>query len=292
MNRTKIQVILLILQLETDYFSSYLFQKCSIQSSGTTVFTETSRTAILHEEVLQDSSAPILQGYPYTYIIHQSREFSIQNPILHAEDKELFEYYYYLQRAKRPSVQKRNSTHRRQGDLLEIHPCVLQDLPKAFQAFQPQDLPKTFQTFQSFMTFQPFQAILQVPVSPGNPPHSSILQLECIFYIFYIFYNSTVRLVSTENSTEYQLDHYKHYKHSFFKEREMLRYRSELTDSPEYNYFLQSSCQVKRLIARMTYNSFLSCLMSKESMEIAINTSKWHEHAKQWNGISHISLIC
>ena len=44
-NRIKIQVILLILQLETDYFSSYSFQKCSIQSSGITVFTETSRTA-------------------------------------------------------------------------------------------------------------------------------------------------------------------------------------------------------------------------------------------------------
>ena len=131
-NRIKIQVILLILQLETDYFSSYSFQKC-IRSSGITVFTETSRTAILHEEVLQDSSAPILQGYPsihiYTYTLHYStsRKFSIQNPILHAEDKELFEYYYYyIQGAKRPSVQKRNSTHRRQGDLLEIPPCVLQ----------------------------------------------------------------------------------------------------------------------------------------------------------------------
>ena len=56
------------------------------------------------------------------------REFSIQNRILHAEDKELFEYYYYIQRAERPSFQKRNSTHRRQGDLLEIHPCVIQDL--------------------------------------------------------------------------------------------------------------------------------------------------------------------
>ena len=42
------------------------------------------------------------------------REFSIQNPILHTEDRELFEYY--------------NSTHRRQGDLLEMHPCVLQDI--------------------------------------------------------------------------------------------------------------------------------------------------------------------
>ena len=47
----------------------------------------------------------------------------------------------------------------------------------------------------------------------------------------------------------------------------------------------------KRLITRMTFNSFLSCLMSKESMEITINTSKWHERAKQWNGDSHISLI-
>ena len=42
------------------------------------------------------------------------REFSIQNPILHTEDRELFEYY--------------NSMHRRQGDLLEMHPCVLQDI--------------------------------------------------------------------------------------------------------------------------------------------------------------------
>ena len=47
----------------------------------------------------------------------------------------------------------------------------------------------------------------------------------------------------------------------------------------------------KRLITRMTFNSFLSCLMSKESIEITINISKWHEHAKQWNGNSHISLI-
>ena len=167
---------------------------------------------------------------PYACIIHHSREFSIQNPILHAKDKEFFEYHYYIQRARRPSFQKRNSMHRRQGDLLEIHPCVLQDLPKTFHAFQPQDLPKAFQTFQSFMTFQPLQAILQVPVSPGNPPHSSILQLECIFYIFYKFYNS---IGFHRNSTEYQLKHYRHYKHSFFKEREMLQYWSELTDSPE-----------------------------------------------------------
>ena len=74
---------------------------------------------------------------------------------------------------------KENAMHRRQGDLLGIHPCVIQDLPKAFQTFQ------SFQTLWSFMTIQPFQAILQVPVSPGNPPHSSILQSECIFCNFY-----------------------------------------------------------------------------------------------------------
>ena len=88
-NRIKIQEILLILQLETDYFSK-LFISEMHSSSGITVFTGTSRTAILHEEVLQDSSAPIpapiLQGYPcsiyiYTcahYTTHPSREFSIQ----------------------------------------------------------------------------------------------------------------------------------------------------------------------------------------------------------------------
>ena len=45
------------------------------------------------------------------------------------------------------------------------------------------------------------------------------------------------------------------------------------------------------LITRMTFNSFSSCLMSKVSIEITINTSKWHECAKQWNDNSHISLI-
>ena len=101
-NRIKIQEILLILQKQITS-PSYSFQKC-IRSSGITVFTETSRTAILHEEVLQDSSAPIPAPIPalmlHVHITLQSREFSIQNPILHAEDKRLFEYYYYIQRAK------------------------------------------------------------------------------------------------------------------------------------------------------------------------------------------------
>ena len=50
--------------------------------------------------------------------------------ILHTEDKELFEYYYYIPEGKETfTPDSRNSTHRRQGDLLEMHPCVLHDIP-------------------------------------------------------------------------------------------------------------------------------------------------------------------
>ena len=111
---------------------------------------------------------------------------------------------------KRPSFQKRNSTHRRQGDLLEIHPCVLQDLTKAFQTFQSFQTLQSFQTFQSFMTFQPIQAILQVPVPPGFPPHYSIFQSECIFYIFYKFFDWFPQ--KTPLSTRWTIQtFYKHY---------------------------------------------------------------------------------
>ena len=139
------------------------------------------------------------------------REFSIQDPILHAEDKELFEYY---------SPVSRNSTHRRQGDLLEIHPCVLQDIPGNSSCSRDiQDIPvipDTAETFQSFMTFQPSRQFYNVPVSPGNPPHSSILRLECIFYSSIGFHRKLHRVPVGQLQTL----------HSFFKEREMLRYRS------------------------------------------------------------------
>ena len=146
----------------------------------------------------------------HVHITLQSREFSIQNPILHAEDKELFEYY---------TPDSRNSTHRRQGDLLEMHPCVLHDIPVTPVT------PETFQTFQSFMTFQPSRQFYNVPVSPGNPPHSSILRLECIFYIFYNFYSSIGFHRKLHRVPVGQITDITNI-HSFFKEREMLRYRS------------------------------------------------------------------
>ena len=154
------------------------------------------QNCILHEEVLQDSSAPILQGYPYTYIIHQSREFSIQNPILHAEDKELFEYYYYIQRTKRPSFQKRNSMHRRQRDLLEIHLCVLQDIP----GIQPQDLPKasSYYRHSSLSSLSRHSRdIPDIPVIhdlPDFPGNSTILQCSSISRESNPFQHSPIRM--------------------------------------------------------------------------------------------------
>ena len=71
-------------------------------------------------------------------------------------------------------------------------------------------------TFQSFMTFQPSRQSYNVPVSPGNPPHSSILRLECIFYSSIGFHRKLHRVPVGQLQTL----------HSFFKEREMLRYRS------------------------------------------------------------------
>ena len=126
----------------------------------------------------------------YTCTLHYNPENSpsrIQFYIQKTKSSSSTTTTYRGQRNLQSRFQKRNSTHRRQGDLLEMHPCVLQDIP---------DIPVVSDTPETFQTFQPFQAILQilqfynVPVSPGNPPHSSILRLECIFYIFYIFYSS------------------------------------------------------------------------------------------------------
>ena len=141
--------------------------------------------------------APIPAPILHVHITLQSREFSIQNPILHTEDRELFEYC--------------NSTHRRQGDLLEMHPCVLQDIPGNSSCSR--DIP-------------------DIPVIHDLPAFQAILQCSSISRESTPFQHSPIRMHILqfdwfpENSTEYQLGNYRHYKHSFFKEREMLRYRS------------------------------------------------------------------
>ena len=171
----------------------------------------------------------------HVHITLQSREFSIQNPILHTEDKELFEYYYYIQRAKRPSFQKRNSTHRRQRDLLEMHPCVLQYLPMTFQ------------------TFQPFQAILQCSsISRESTPfqHSPIRMHILQFDWF---------PQKTPPSTSWAITNITNI-HSSKKGR--CCDIGQIDRFSIIELFPLSSCQMIILIARMTFNCSTSCLMS------------------------------
>ena len=73
------------------------------------------------------------------------------------------------------------------------------------------------------MTFQPSRQFYNVPVSPGNPPHSSIFLLECIFYSSIGFHRKT------SPSTSWAITDITNI-HSLFKEREMLRYRSRCQD--------------------------------------------------------------
>ena len=226
----------------------------------------------------------------HMHITLQSREFSIQNPILHAEDKELFEYYI---------TDSRNSTHRRQGDLLEMHPCVLQDLPMTFQAFQPQVLtkatpvtpiaPETFRTFQSFMTFQPFQAILQIlhcsSISRESTPfqHSPIRMhiLHILqFYSSIGFHRKLHRVPVGQLQTLQTLHSSKKGKCCDI---------GQIDRFSIIELFPLSSCQVTILITRMTFNCFSSCLMSKVSTGITINTSKCYERAQQCNDNSQFS---
>ena len=60
---------------------------------------------------------------------------------------------YRGQRDLHSRFQKRNSTHRRQGDLLEIHPCVLQDIPG-------------------------IPVIHDLPAFPGNPTNSASFSIS------------------------------------------------------------------------------------------------------------------
>ena len=129
----------------------------------------------------------------------------------------------------------------------------------------------SYKTFQSFQTLQrhsrhsshswpsslsrQFYKFYNVPVSPGNPPHSSILRLECIFYIFY----SSIGFQKTPPSTSWAITNITNI-HSSKKGR--------CCDIGQIDRFFiielfpLLSCQVIILIARMTFNCSTSCLMS------------------------------
>ena len=104
-NRIKIQEILLILQLETDYFSKLFISEMHSKQWHYSLHRDFQNCYSTRRKSYKNSSAPIPAPIPapmlHVHITLQSREFSIQNPILHTEDKELFEYYYYYYRGQR-----------------------------------------------------------------------------------------------------------------------------------------------------------------------------------------------
>ena len=180
-----------------------------------------------------------------------------------------------------------------------MHPCVLQDLPVTFQAFQPQVLtqatpvtpiaPETFRTFQSFMTFQPFQAILQCSsISRESTPfqHSPIRMHILQFDWF---------PQKTPPSTSWAITDITNI-HSSKKGRccdigqfRIGKNRCQDDIFPRIELIPLSSCQVIILTTIMSFNCFSSCLMSKVSTGININTSKCYERAKQCNDNSQFS---
>ena len=152
-----------------------------------------------------------------------------------------------FQRAKRPSFQKRNSTHRRRGDLLEIHPCVLQDLPM------------TFQTFQSF---QPFQAILQIlqcsSISRESTPfqHSPI-RMHILQFLQFDWFPQ-----KTPPSTSWAITNITNVTNIHSSKKGRCCDIGQIDIFSRIELFPLSSCQVIILIARMTFNCSTSCLMS------------------------------
>ena len=158
--------------------------------------------------------APIPAPMLHVHTTLQSREFSIQNPILHTEDKELFEYY---------TPDSRNSTHRRQGDLLEMHPCVLHDIPGNSSCSR--DIPD----IPVIHDLPAFQAILQCSsISRESTPFQHFrMHILHILHILQVLQFDWFPQ-KTPPSTSWAITDITNI--TFFKEREMLRYRSRCQD--------------------------------------------------------------
>ena len=120
---------------------------------------------------------------------------------------ELFEYY--------------NSTHRRQGDLLEMHPCVLQDIQGNSSCSRDiQDIPVIHD-------LPAFQAILQCSsISRESTPfqHSPI-RMHILHILQFLQFDWFPQ--KTSPSTSWAITDITNIT---FKEREMLRYRSRCQD--------------------------------------------------------------
>ena len=80
---------------------------------------------------------------------------------------------YRGQRDLHSRFQKRNSTHRKQGDLLEVHPCVLQDIP-GIPATRPSKGTPVTADIPVSPGIPDIPVIHDLPAFPGNSTSSSI----------------------------------------------------------------------------------------------------------------------
>ena len=128
------------------------FQNCySTKRSPTGFFSSNSTRVPIHH-------TPSIHIHVYTTLHPENSPSRIQFYMQKTKSSSSTTTTSRGQRDLHARIQKRNSTHRRQGDLLEMHLCVLQDLPRTFQTFQSFQTFQTFQSFQSFQTFRTFQS--------------------------------------------------------------------------------------------------------------------------------------
>ena len=192
-------------------------------------------------------SYKILQLQSYTCTLHYNPENSPSR--IHSTCRR--------QRALRVlQSSSRNSTHRRQGDLLEMHPCVLQDIPGNSSCSRDiQDIPVIHD-------LPAFQAILQCSsISRESTPfqHSPIRMH--ILHILHIlqFLQFDWFPQKTPPSTSWAITDITNI-HSSKKGR--CCDIGQIDRLFIIELFPLSSCQVIILIARMTFNCSTSCLMS------------------------------
>ena len=191
----------------------------------------------------------------YTCTLHYNPENSPSRIQFYTQKtKRLFEYYYYIQRAKDLHSRKEILCIEGKKDLLEIHSGVLQDI--LGNSSCSRGIPETF---QSFMTFQPFQAILQCSsISRESTPfqHSPIRKhiLHILQFLQFDWFPQ-----KTPPSTSWAITDITNI-HSSKKGR--CCDIGQIDRFSRIELFPLSSCQMIILIARMTFNCSTSCLMS------------------------------
>ena len=155
-------------------------------------------------------------------------------------------FYTHSTRRNPRDSSSTNSTSRRQGALRYIlHTEGKEIFYPVYQAFQPQDLPQAFQFYKDIPVIHDIPDIPVIHDIPALlallhiPAPSSIIQyLPVLSSVSSVSRDSTRssissirmqilhRLVYTRNSIEYQSNTRHSTNITFFKEREMLRYRS------------------------------------------------------------------